>query len=83
MQVILLDGCECLNITYCRPKKSFATRGLSVFDVTLRTIYMFNVFVIFCFSFLSKPGKKLYQSMLNTIYYGHDNETSDEIKTRI
>ena len=59
------------------------TRWYSFYDVTLSTIYMFHVFVIFYFSFMSKPVKKLYKSMLSTIYSFHENETSDEIKTCI
>ena len=39
---------------------------------------MLDVFVIFYFSFRSKPDEK---SMLNAICSCHENETSDEIKT--
>ena len=56
---------------------------LSVYDVTLNTIYVFDVFTIFYFSFLSKPEKKLYKLMLNTIYSLHENEISYEIKAYI
>ena len=59
------------------------TRGLSVYDVTLSTIYIFDVFIILYFSFMSKPDKKLYKSMLNSIYSRHENETSDKIKACI
>ena len=58
-----------------------ATRWLSVYDVTLSTIYMFNVYAIFYFSFLRKEDKKWYRSMLNTIYSHH--KLLDEVKTRI
>ena len=58
-----------------------ATRWLSVYDVTLSTIYMFDVYAIFYFSFLRKEDKKLYKSMLNTIYCHH--KLSDEVKTHI
>ena len=57
-----------------------ATRWLSVYDVTLSTIYMFDLYVIFYFSFLRKEDKKLYKSILNTIYSHH--KLSDEVKTR-
>ena len=42
---------------------------------------MFCVYDIFCFSFLREEDKKLYNSMLNTIYSHH--KLSDEVKTRI
>ena len=42
---------------------------------------MFDVYAIFYFSFLRKEDKKLYKSMLNTIYSHH--KLSDEVKTRI
>ena len=58
-----------------------ARRWLSVYDVTLSTIYMFDVYAIFYFSFLRKEDKKLYKSILNTIYSHH--KLSDEVKTRI
>ena len=58
-----------------------ATRWLSVYDVTLSTMYMFDLYAIFCFSFLRKEDKKLYKSILNTIYSHH--KLSDEVKTRI
>ena len=58
-----------------------ATRWLSVYDITLSTIYMFDVYAIFYFSFLRKEDKKLYKSMLNTIYCHH--KLSDKVKTRI
>ena len=57
-----------------------ARRWLSVYDVTLSTIYMFDVYAIFYFSFLRKEDKKLYKSILNTIYSHH--KLSDEVKTR-
>ena len=66
---------------YRRPEMFVATRWLSVYDVTLRTIYMFDVYAIFYFSFLRKEGKKLCKSMLNTIYSHH--KLSGEVKTRI
>ena len=58
-----------------------ATRWLSVYDVTLSTIYMFDLYAIFYFSFLRKEDKKLYKSILNTIYSHH--KLSDEVKTHI
>ena len=54
---------------------------LSVYDITLSTIYMFDVYAIFYFSFLRKEDKKLYKSMLNTIYC--HRKLSDEVKTHI
>ena len=57
-----------------------ATRWLSVYDVTLSTMYMFDLYAIFYFSFLRKEDKKLYKSILNTIYSHH--KLSDEVKTR-
>ena len=56
-----------------------ATRWLSVYDVTLSTIYMFDLYAIFYFPFLRKEDKKLYKSILNTIYSHH--KLSDEVKT--
>ena len=81
IRVILEDICECLSVTYRRPEMFVATRWLSVYDVTLSTIYMFDVHAIFYFSFLRKEDKNLYQSMLNTIYSHH--KLSDEVKTCI
>ena len=73
------DICEYLSITYRRPEIFVVTRWLSVYDVTLSTIYMFDVYAIFYFSFLRKEDKKLYKSVLNTIYSHH--KLSDEVKT--
>ena len=73
--------CEYLSVTYRRPEMFVATRWLSVYDVTLSTIYMFDVYDIFYFPFLRKGDKKLYKSMLNTIYSQH--KLSDEVKTPI
>ena len=75
------DICEYLSITYRRPEIFVVTRWLSVYDVTLSTIYMFDVYAIFYFSFLRKEDKKLYKSILNTIYSHH--KLSDEVKTHI
>ena len=75
------DVRECLSVTYRRPEMFIARRWLSVYDVTLSTIYMFDVYAIFYFSFLRKEDKKLYKSILNTIYSHH--KLSDEVKTRI
>ena len=80
-RVILEDICEFLSVSYQRPEMFAATRWLSVYDVTLSTIYMFDVYAIFYFSFLRKEDKKLCKSMLNTIYSHH--KLSDEVKTRI
>ena len=41
---------------------------------------MFDVYAVFYFSFLRKEDKKLYNSIMNTIYSHH--ELSDEVKTR-
>ena len=73
------DICEYLSITSRRPEIFVVTRWLSVYDVTLSTIYMFDVYAIFYFSFLRKEDKKLYKSILNTIYSHH--KLSDEVKT--
>ena len=58
-----------------------ATRWLSVYDATLSTMYMFDLYAIFYFSFLRKEDRKLYKSILNTIYSHH--KLSDEVKTHI
>ena len=58
-----------------------ATSWLSVYDATLSTMYMFDLYAIFYFSFLRKEDRKLYKSILNTIYSHH--KLSDEVKTRI
>ena len=81
IQVILEDICECLSITYRRLEMFVATRWLLVYDVFLGTGYMFDVYAIFCVSFLRREGKKLYKSILNTIYCHH--ELSEEVKTHI
>ena len=81
IRVILEDICECLSVTYRRPEMFVATIWLSVYDVTLSTIYMFDVHAIYYFSFLRKEDKTSYQSMLNTIYSHH--KLSDEFKTCI
>ena len=43
MQVILQDICKCLNVKYHQLKIFVTTIWLSVYDVTLSTIYIFNV----------------------------------------
>ena len=48
IRVILEDIFECLCVTYRRPEMFVATRWLSVYDVTLRTIYVcYFLFLIF------------------------------------
>ena len=58
-----------------------STRWLTVYDITISTIYMFDVYVVLYFSFLNKQDKKLYQSRFNGIYSRH--EISEESKARI
>ena len=86
IRVILKDICEWLSVTYRRPEMFIATRCLSVYDVTHSTIYMFDVYAIFYFSFLRKEDKKLCKSMLNAIYSYHilsDEETNQNELKRI
>ena len=80
IRVILENICECLSVTYRRPEMFVATRWLSVYGVTLSIIYMFDLYAIFYFSFLRKEDKRLYKSMLNTIY---SHKLSDEVETHI
>ena len=49
IQVILEDICECLSVTYRQPEMFVATRWLLIYDVTLSTIYIFDVYAIFYF----------------------------------
>ena len=65
---------ECLNVIYPRTEMLVATWWLSVYDITLNAIYIFDVFVMFYFSLFSKPNRKLYKSMINTIYSLREND---------
>ena len=81
LRVILEEMCECLDISYRRPEMFVSTRWLTVYDISISTIYMFDVYVVLYFSFLNKQDKKLYQSRFNGIYSRH--EISEESKARI
>ena len=71
IRVILEDICECLSVTYRRWMFVECIEMVVGLWQTLSTIYMFCVYDIFCFSFLREEDKKLYNSMLNTIYSHH------------
>ena len=45
-----------------------STRWLSVYVVTVDTLYMFDALVVFYFPFLSPDHRKLYKSRLDAIY---------------
>ena len=49
-RVILEDICEFLSVSYQRPEMFAATRWLSVYDVTLSTIYICSTCMLFFIS---------------------------------
>ena len=80
LRVILEEMCECLDISYRRAEMFVSTGWLTVYNISISTIYMFDVYVVLYFSFLSKQDK-LYKSRLNGIY--SHREISEESKARI
>ena len=68
LNVVLEDLCKHLGMTYRQPEMYAATRWLSVYEITIRNIYRFDVLVVLYHSFLSDDDSKLYKSRLDTIY---------------
>ena len=68
LKVVLEDLCKDLGITYRQPEMYAATRWLSVYEITISSIYRFDVLVVLYHSFLSDDDSKLYKSRLDTIY---------------
>ena len=59
---------ENLGVTYCQPQMYASTRWLSIYEITISTIYMFDVFVVFYLAFLSTEDHSLFKSKLDAIY---------------
>ena len=45
-----------------------STRWLSIYEITVKTIHMFDVFVVFYLAFLSIEDHSLFKSKLDAIY---------------
>ena len=65
---VLEDLWKHLEITYRQPEMYAATCWLSVYEITISNIYIFDVLVVLYHSFLSDDDSKLYKSRLDTIY---------------
>ena len=60
---------------------STSTRWLSVHEITISTIYTFDIFVVFYHAFLSIDYHSLHKSRLDAIYSCH--KVSEETKKAI
>ena len=60
--------CDHLGVTYRQPEMYASTRWLSIYVITVDTLYMFDALVVFYFPFLSPDHRKLYKSRLDAIY---------------
>ena len=78
---VLQDLCQHLGVTYRQPQMYVPTRWLSVYEITISTVYMFDVFVVFYHAFLCTEDRSLYQSRLDAIY--SRRKVPDEAKKAI
>ena len=68
LKVELRGICDHLGVTYRQPEMYTSTRWLSIYVITVDTLYMFDALVVFYFPFLSPDHRKLYKSRLEAIY---------------
>ena len=68
LKVELRAICDHLGVTYRQPEMYASTRWLSIYVITVDTLYMFDALVVFYFPFLSPDHRKLYKSRLDDIY---------------
>ena len=83
LRVILEEMCECSDISYHQLEMFVSKRWLTIYDITIRTIYMLDVYVVLYFSFLSKQDNKLYKSRLKDTHREKalSNETAAHTKS--
>ena len=68
LKVELRAICDHLSVTYQQPEMYASTWWLSIYVITVDTLYMFDALVVFYFPFLSPDHWKLYKSRLDAIY---------------
>ena len=64
----LMRMCELLSVKYTTPQKFINHRWLSAYDNSINTIRMFDVYMLFYYSFVEPQDKCLYKDIIEEIY---------------